>query len=85
MTLCAAGQEGNVSAAAVSSDPFIDCYQAWIKERAFSTGTAADFLESFTRTSGDLLIALQMQRIYMACMTGSRYAVKYTAGIHNLQ
>ena len=46
-------QEGNVSLAAIGSDPFIDCYRAWLKERAYSSGTAADFLQSFARTSGD--------------------------------
>ena len=59
-------QEGNVSLAAITSDPFIDCYRAWLKERAYSSGTAADFLRSFARTSGDAEIAL-LQRADGCC------------------
>ena len=36
-------------------DPFIECYRAWLKQKAFSTGTGADFLASFSNTSGDQL------------------------------
>ena len=37
-------------------DPFIECYRAWLKQKAFSTGTGADILASFSNTSGLLSI-----------------------------
>ena len=36
-------------------DPFIECYRAWLKQKAFSVGTGADFLASFSNTSGNQL------------------------------
>ena len=44
--------------AATASDPFIDCYRAWLRERAYSSGTAADFLQSFARTSGEAFMGV---------------------------
>ena len=41
-----------MTVAALEGDPFIDCYRAWLKEKQFSSGTGADFLSSFTQTSG---------------------------------
>ncbi len=58
--------------AAITSDPFIDCYRAWLKERAYSSGTAADFLESFARTSGG-------PHMWLCCMPG------HACGEHVLQ
>ena len=48
-------QEDNVTVAALEGDPFIDCYRAWLKEKQFSSGTGADFLSIFTKTSGEAL------------------------------
>ena len=43
-------------------DPFIECYRAWLKQKAFSTGTGADFLASFSNTSGDQLPSRPAQK-----------------------
>ena len=36
----------------IQHDPFIQCYQAWIQEKHFLSATGADFLASFSNTSG---------------------------------
>ncbi len=35
-------------------DPFVECYRAWMQEKKFSSGTGADYLASFSNTSGQL-------------------------------
>ena len=45
-------QEDNVTLADIQHDPFIECYQAWIQEKQFASATGADFLASFSNTSG---------------------------------
>lgn len=45
-------QEDNTTRADTQHDPFVECYRAWLKEKQFSSGTGADFLASFSNTSG---------------------------------
>lgn len=45
-------QEDNITQADTLHDPFIECYRAWMHQKQFSSGTGADFLASFSNTSG---------------------------------
>lgn len=45
-------QEDNANLAALEGDPFIEGYRAWLRVKQFSSGTGADFLSSFTHSSG---------------------------------
>ena len=47
-------QEDNVTRADTEHDPFVECYRAWMQEKKFSSGTGADYLASFSNTSGQL-------------------------------
>ena len=47
-------QDEDVSQAGTAHNPFIECYRAWMQEQQFSSATGADFLASFSSTSGAL-------------------------------
>jgi hypothetical protein len=76
-------QEDNVTVAALESDPFIDCYRAWLKAKQFSSATGADFLEIFTQTSGGVkLLVIRIIRalaqLLAACIL---HYVNYSTGL----
>ena len=45
----------------IQHDPFIECYQAWIQEKQFLSATGADFIASFSNTSGEHIMRSDMQ------------------------
>ena len=45
-------QEDSVTQADTLQDPFMECYAAWMQQKQYSSGTGADFLASFSNTSG---------------------------------
>jgi hypothetical protein len=61
-------QEDNATVAALQGDPFIDCYRAWLREKQFSSGTGADFLRSFSDTSGMSPSPLSLSLSHHACL-----------------
>ncbi len=63
-------QEDNVTVAVLEGDPFINCYRAWLKEKQFSSGTGAEFLSSFTQTSGKPMYHLRpVLHILQECLS----------------
>ena len=57
----------------IQHDPFIECYQAWIQEKQLSSATGADFIASFSNTSGEHITHSGMQLLQdMASLPCSR-------------
>ncbi|CAK0787201.1 hypothetical protein CVIRNUC_010417 [Coccomyxa viridis] len=58
--------EDNMTLADIQHDPFIECYQAWIQEKQFFSATGADFIASFSNTSGGPIDLWMHNWIYSA-------------------
>ena len=45
----------------IEYDPFLECYKAWIQEKKFLSATGAEFVASFSKTSGERTMKSGMQ------------------------